>query len=154
PGWMRLIGYSLRLAFPSRPDRLRLVGLIQQAAWVGQPTIAEAIQLISRELYRFSPGFQETFWSARTAFAAGTNAPELEALWSAVLEAASVAVAPTVPGRARVRYQLILREDELQQAALFLLPSRSAAGAQGGEFTVRDEPVDEYKAVVRAPGDG
>lgn len=153
PGWTLLIGYSLRLAFPLRGDRLRLAELIQQANWVGPPTIPEALQLISRQIDRFSSGFHEVFEPARRAFARGADAPELQALWSAVLEAAAVVLPVGEP--ARGRYQLFLQEDDLLRADLLLLASQpSAMPRTGVQFTQLEDPVGDYAFLVQATSDG
>ena len=76
------------------------------------PPVAEVMQQLGRRMdQRFSVGFREVFAKARAALAKGAASAELEALWSTVLDAASVAVAEPMRGTRVNRYQLFLQED-------------------------------------------
>lgn len=155
PGRMTLIGYSIRLAFPSRVDRLRLVDLISAADWGATPTVPEVFVAIDRERNRFSSDFREVFVRARRALETGCDAAELEALWSAVVEAAGFASAGATERRSRLRYQLFLQEDEILRAEPFLVASAAAPAARGTvTFAHLEEPFGEYGFLVRATAGG
>lgn len=155
PGWMSRIGYSVRLAFPPRADRLYLVKLLRGTDWGTAPTVHEALQLIGRQVSAFSAGFREVFARARRAYVGGRDAPELEALWSAVLEASSLANPVPSNRPARPRYQLFLEMDELLQADPVLVASAQMVRDGGTVIVIRlDEPLGEYQFLVRTAADG
>lgn len=145
---MTRIGYSLRLAFPSRADRRRLVELIQAANWRDRPTVLEALQLIGQTIGRFSSDFREVFALARRGFAQAAATPELQSLWSAVQEAALVAIALPGPETPRVRYQLFLQENDLPPADLFLLATQASAPRNGVHLTPLEYPRGDYAFLV------
>lgn len=109
-GRMTLIGYSVRLAFPRREDRLKLRAVLAALGAGPAPTVPEAFQAIARTRERFSTDFRHVFYCARTALASGRDVPELLALWSAIIEAASLATWPDSRS-ARIRYQLLAQEN-------------------------------------------
>ena len=155
PGWLTLIGYSVRLAFPPRSDRLELVKLMGSLDPNTVPTVTEVLQLIGQRSEWFSTAFREVLDRARVAFTDGVDAPELEALWSAAVEARSLIKERAPTRSARVRYQLFLEEDELSRADPFLVASGSKPSARGVEFAPLDEEsIDEYGFLVQTVTDG
>ena len=148
-GLLTLIGYSLRLAFPRREDRLRLRDVLAASDAGPNPTVPEAFQAISRARDRFSSDFRHVFDWARNALASGRDIPELQALWSAILEAAVLAPASARP--TRVRYRLFAQEDELGHIDPFVVAAGVPFGARGGaQFTRLDEPFDDFDHLVCA----
>jgi hypothetical protein len=155
PGWMTRIGYSVRLAFPRVSDRRRLVTLFKGAEWGTAPTVSEAFQVIRRRVDRFSAEFRDVFTRADRAHTSAGDVPELGMLWSAVIEAASLANATTREGAVRPVYQLFLQEDELSNADPFLLASvHTLKPAAGISVTQLDEAHNDYQFLVRAVADG
>lgn len=152
-GWMRLIGYSNRLAFPRREDRLRLRDTLAESGVGAGPTVPEAFRAISIVRHRFSADFRHVLDRARAALAANRDAPELEALWSAILEAAFQA--PRQDRRSsRTRYQLLAQEDELGRPDLFVVSAGAPSGSHHGlRYVALDEPYEEFDHAVCA-GDG
>jgi hypothetical protein len=149
-GRMTLIGYSVRLAFPRREDRLRLRDVLAASGVGSSPTVPEAFQAIDRARDRFSSDFRNVFDRAWAALASGRDVPELEALWSAILEVAALAARPS--GRAaRVRYQLLAQEDELGRIDPFVVAAGVPTVAhRGAHFSRLDEPFDEFDYFVCA----
>jgi hypothetical protein len=143
-GWMTLIGYSVRLAFPRREDRLRLRDVLAAAGAGTAPTVPEAFQAIDRARSRFSADFRHVFDRARDALERGRDVPELQALWSAVVEAAALAGPPSRQA-ARLRFQLLAQEDELGYIDPFVVavgvPPSTPRGLQ---FTRLDEPFEAF----------
>jgi len=152
-GRMTLIGYSVRLAFPRREDRLRLRNLLAAFNVGPSPTVPEAFQIIGRGLGGFSPEFQHVFGLARDALANGRDVAELHALWSATLEAAALARPSSRP--ARLRYRLLAQEDELGRIEPFVVAAGLPSGPLGVvQFLRLDEPFDEFDQLVCATDGG
>lgn len=149
-GRMTLIGYSVRLAFPRRQDRLRLRDVLAASCAGTAPTVPEAFQAIARTRDRFSIDFRHVFDRAHTALATGRTIPELQALWSAIIEAASLASWPD-SREARVRYQLVAQEDELGCMEPFVVTTGVPSDTRNGaRFSRLDEPLAEFDHFVCA----
>ena len=146
-GRMNLIGYSVRLAFPRRADRLRLCDVLSASTIGPNLTVPEAFQAVGRAR-GFSAEFCEVFGRARTALANGDDTPELQALWSAILEAATLTSKPSrLPERGRL--QLLAQEDGLGQLDLFVVAAGARMTAPNGlRFTRLDEPFDDFDHVL------
>jgi hypothetical protein len=113
------------------------------------PTVPEAFQAIGRARERFSSDFREVFDRARAALATRKDGPELDALWSAVLEAAGLAPSPR--DTTRVRYQLLLQEDELDRPDPILVATARPSAARGAATFLRlDDPFGEFGYLVSA----
>ncbi len=148
-GWMTLIGYSVRLAFPRREDRLRLRVLLAASGVGPNPTVPEAFQIIGRARDRFSDDFQHVFDRARDALANGRDVAELHALWSATLEAAALALPSS--RLTRIRYRLLAQEDELGYIDPFVVAAGVPFGMRDGvQLSRLDEPFDEFDQFVCA----
>jgi hypothetical protein len=148
-GRMTLIGYSVRLAFPRREDRLRLRNVLAASGIGPNPTVPEAFQIIGHALEQFSSDFRHVFDRARKALANARDIPELHALWSATLEAAAVARPLKRP--ARIRYRLLAQEDELGRIDPFVVAAGVLSGARGEvQFSRLDEPFDDFEHFVCA----
>lgn len=143
-GGMRRIGYSLRLAFPRRADRMRLREVLAAFSIGSRPTVPEAFQALARARDRFSSDFQHVYDRARAALAASTDLPELQALWSAILEA--IALAPRSDRQGpRIRYQLLAQEDDLGRIDPYLVSAGANSGIRRGvQLTVLDEPFGDF----------
>lgn len=94
PGSWRRVGYSVKLAFPSRHDRQELVRLLREEELDGdEPPVARVISCVAGERGRFRRGFQLAFEEFRTAINAAVAAEQSRLLthrfWSAVRDAAS-----------------------------------------------------------------
>jgi hypothetical protein len=152
-GGMKRIGYSLRLAFPRRADRVRLREVLAAFHTSSCPTVPEAFQALARARERFSSDFQHVYDRARAALAASSDLPELQALWSAILEA--IALAPRSDRQGpRIRYQLLAQEDDLGRIDPYLVSTGASSGIRRGvQFTLLDEPFGEFDHFLAA-GDG
>src|SRR5579872_171221 len=148
PGHMTLIGFSVRLAFPWRDDRVKLRQVLLTAGAVPISTVPEALQAISGGRNRFSADFRHVFDRAREAFVHGRRTSDLEALWSAILEVAALPV-PDSRRASRIRYQLFAQEDELGRIDPFIaasgVPSRPIAQMR---FSRLVEPFDVFDHLV------
>ena len=149
-GRMRRIGYSVRLAFPRREDRVRLRDTLADAGVGTNPTVPEAFQAIDRARDRFSSDFKQVFDTARAALASGREIPDLHALWSAVLEAAGLTARVESRG-ARGRFQLLAQEDELGRVDPFIVSDGVQSETRGGvRFSRLDESFEEFDHVLCA----
>ncbi len=150
PGRMVRIGYSVRLAFPRRDDRLRLRDVLSVAQLGLNPTVPEAFQAIGRTRDRFSADFRHVFDRARKALGRGADVPDLQALWSAILEATALPAKTPVRERG-VQFQLLSHEDELGRIDPVLVASGTTSGAkQGARFIPLDEPFGHFKYFISA----
>jgi len=148
PGGMTLIGYSVRLAFPRRGDRLRLSNLLATSGFPSSPTVPEVFQLLG-STRGFSHDFRQVFDRAREALVKGLDLPELEAIWSAVLEAGALNRSSERP--ARVRYWLLAQEDDLGRINPFVVATGTPPGRDGGlRFLRLDESYDDFDHLVCA----
>lgn len=143
-GGMRRIGYSLRLAFPRRADRVRLREVLTAFPTGFRPTVPEAFHALARAREWFSSDFRHVYDRARAALTASSDLPELQALWSAILEA--IALAPRADRQGpRIRYQLLAQEDDLGRIDPYLVSAGANAGIRRGvQFTVLDEPFGDF----------
>jgi hypothetical protein len=144
----------VRLIFPPRPDRLKLVDLLVDRQLGREPPIREVLELLGREVHRFSRTFEDTYSKARRSFLRGEASADLEGLWSAVREAASVADLREAGQRSRVGYQLFLETNELFEAEPILMATDVPTRMRGAvRFTPSDIPFREYRFVISAPGE-
>jgi len=153
-GRMRRIGYSVRLAFPRREDRVRLRDVLAAARVLANPTVPEVLQAIDRGRDQFSPDFRHVYDRARAAAVSGRDNSELHALWSAVLEAAALA-SPTERRHVRARFQLLAQEDDFGRLDPFVVatgtvPAPAREARTGVRFSPLDEPADEFDHFVSA----
>jgi hypothetical protein len=143
-GRLNLIGYSVRLAFPGREDRLRLLNTLAASGIAANPTVPEAFQAITRARARFSAAFLRVFDQARAAVAKGRDVPELHALWSAILEVLPLA-ARAARRKERVRYQVIAQEDDLAHVQPFVVAAGALPGNSAGiDLSLLDEPFEDF----------
>jgi hypothetical protein len=88
-GPFRRIGYSLRLAFPSRMDNQVLTEILEDEQLLrSEPPVERVIKLLDRLRKSFTPPFRDAFDSFRAAYASGAPATSHDRFWSAVREAA------------------------------------------------------------------
>jgi hypothetical protein len=87
PGRMTRIGYSLRLAFPSRRDQIILNEIISSSGFSEQPPIPAMIRLLGKQLDRFSDSFREVYQQFRKLFHSGSDDLNRSPLLDAVREA-------------------------------------------------------------------
>lgn len=135
PGYMNRIGYSIRLAFPQRKDRERLVAVLSSVDYVANfdsSTMPEAFALVERRLREFSSDFNTLFRRAKDVLARGGDSPDLRLVWSAISEA----VATTFVGRKATsntpRFHLIAYDDERGHLGPVLVADRPiSTGATG-----------------------
>lgn len=147
-GRMNLIGYSVRLAFPRRRDRLRLWEALTEAELEGIPTVPETFEAIGGSRGAFSADFRNVFVRARKALARGDDSPELEALWSAVLE--TLALGARTARQRGGQYQLFGQEDELGHIDPFVVATAAPHVSKGARFARLDDPFDRFAFLVCA----
>ena len=147
-GRMNLIGYSVKLAFPLRQDRLRLREVLGSAALGPIPTVPEAFQAVGRSREKFSAEFRHVFDRARTALVNGRDTPELEGMWSAILESAALASGPSRRPE-RGRYQLLAQEGDLGYLDLFVVAEGfRQAGRDDVRFVRLEEPFEDFDQLL------
>jgi hypothetical protein len=113
-GYHSIIGYSIRLAVPSRRDQTTLATLLRRDGLDGkEPEINAVLSLINANIGRFSGDFQgvfedfvASFKSKRFALLAQT------AFWTAVRAVALAGLQKTAAGRSGVRVRLELEDDD------------------------------------------
>ena len=148
---MRLIGYSVRLAFPCRADTKQLRDALAHANVGPSPTIVEAFEAIARRRSRFSPAFNAVFNEAYSALSTGQDGQELRALWSVILELAPAA-ATANRSATRESFQLFVQEDDVGRVELFLLAKEVTSDRPSGiAFNELREPINEYTHLVKVP---
>jgi hypothetical protein len=119
-GHLTIIGYSVRLAFPTYRDQARLIELIREFQTDAEPPVRGVIRAVSRDLHRFSARFQAEVSEFRRKYTVGDRDPYESAFWAAVRHAATVA---------RLNRE---REQKIPRLGLAMEPDPSRAGS----FTV------------------
>lgn len=153
-GGMTLIGYSLRLAFPRRQDRLRLRELLATSDLGRAPTVPEAFQLVGKRINRFSPDFQRVFNRARGALTRSSREPLLHVIWSSIQEAAALVRDVEQQQLSRIEYQVLGQENERGRLDLFVMVSGPIASLRGDARLLRlDEAVATFEYFI-AGADG
>src|SRR5690606_26130089 len=78
----------------------------------------------------------------------GREAPELESLWSAIVEVAAIATLENSQRR-RVRYGLLGQEDALGRIDVFVVAAGMRSSIRRGvKFARLDDPFDEFDHVL------
>lgn len=144
-GRMIRIGYSVRLAFPRRMDRLRLRSALAAVHFGSALTVPDVFLALTG--VRFSTDFQHVLGRARIALASGRDSAELQAVWSAALEV--MAVLPQGRGSGQLRCQLCAQEDEFGRLDPFLVTDGTTEDIGGSvHLSPLDEPIDRFDHVL------
>jgi hypothetical protein len=142
PGHMTRIGYTLRLAFPSRRDREALARLVAGRSLAREAPVRTVLRLFADNLWKFTPGFRDAYERFRKAFVAGENGLECYPFWSAVQDAiAAEYVAGTGASRAG-KFQLFMQPDVDHPSELFLAARTEVKSKEGIEL----RPIDGVEA--------
>lgn len=125
PGIEVRIGYSKRLAFPSRNDQQQLAPLLNsldRSKWLDEPPIYPVLSIIESRLCNFSTAFREEFRDFKQSVATGQETTT-HPLWSVVLgvlRANSQRNQATAP-RPALDLLLLMEFDEFDEPILSLL---------------------------------
>jgi hypothetical protein len=153
PGHMSRIGHSVRLAFPQRRDRERLVRLFGTGSdhTVTSPTIPEAFALVEAHIHPFSDPFKAVFWRAKNILTRGCDGPDLRLVWSALREAAAIPSVSQV-GPSKPRFHLIAYDDERGRLEPVVVIDRPVTGGKTGVTCVAlPNPVEEHSHYLSNP---
>src|SRR5262249_52781677 len=85
PEHLRIIGYSLELAFPPHRDQRELVEIL--AGIPIPPPVVSVLERIETHLPRFGPRFRQTYHEFRAAYFGDKEGLYRWPFWSAVLDA-------------------------------------------------------------------
>jgi hypothetical protein len=137
-GHLRIIGYSVRLAFPGRRDK-RIAAEVLKNAGVRSDSlgIAEVLRIIQPVVgrRRFTPSFVSAFDEFRDAFRDGRVDLKQYPFWRVITEASRLSVV-------RSRYSCVLvkesPDDGQSPSPLAMMTSQSAAQALLPTYTLAD----------------
>ena len=149
-----LIGYTVRLAFPSRSDQLALAKVLADADCTGwEPPVGHVLAAVGESRSRFRKRFQEAYADFRTRYEgqqeAGSTLRE-HPFWAAVQDAARRGIGPHSTDDAPDGVQLFAQVDDGQLTPVLLSASRpdEGSGLVGREF---DELLGVYRWIVEVP---
>lgn len=125
PGHETRIGYSKRLAFPSRNDQKKLAERLSQLdrrSWLDEPLIYPVLNIIAPCLWSFNAAFQEEYWDFKRLALSGQETAA-HPFWSAVLGVLrTIQEQSSTVARGKTLDLLLLMEfDEFDEPALSLL---------------------------------
>ncbi len=131
PGVEVRIGYSKRLAFPSRNDQQQLaplLNMLDRSKWLDEPPIYPVLNIVERYLWKFSSAFQQEFQDFKGLAASGQETAA-HPFWAAVW---GVLRANPPEGRARNSRRtldlcLLMEFDEFEEPVLSLLSKTSSS---------------------------
>lgn len=148
--WRRLIGYSIRLAFPLAADQLRLVRLFAANELDANPPIAQVIEIVSGAQRQFGLEFQSAFADLRVKYGHHDPAFARDTLWSAIRHAIdeSQSIGKAASPRA---LKLLLVESDDGDTELMLTAAEPFHCLSGMEFIPSHIIAAEYHLVVTAP---
>lgn len=106
---LRIIGYSLELAFPSLKDTAALVSLFSREGIVSPPSVPPVSRAVQGNLHEFGERFRTAFEEFERAIRERDPYRYRCPFWSVVLEAARLAVEEGEPStRPRAKVELVL----------------------------------------------
>lgn len=124
PDHLKLIGYSVELAFPGIKDLGRLSRVLTGLSL--PPPVAEVFERIDRERHAFTERFQQAYSSFKGDYYRKEPGLYRRPFWSAVIDAARrTPVAPTTRAAEEPRFLLRLDEDLSWKYTLSLLADRA-----------------------------
>lgn len=124
PDHLKLIGYSVQLAFPGMKDQLKLASVLANLTL--PPPIAEVFERIDRERHAFTERFQHAYISFRAAYHRKESGLYSRSFWSAVIDAIRRApLTSKTRSNESPRFLLRLDEDQSWRYTLSLLADRS-----------------------------
>jgi hypothetical protein len=146
PGREVRIGFSLKLAFPSRRDHDALVSLFSREGFVNNPSIPRVLEIVGKNRYKFSENFGEAYNDFRKAFVGKDRDLEKYPFWGAVKDAvASASSAQATGGDDQYSLKLVYEPDGF---VLLLSTLPKAFPKSALEFSKVDTPYGEYSNVL------
>lgn len=149
-----LIGYTVRLAFPSRSDQTALAEVLADADCTGwEPPVGHVLAAVGESKSRFRKRFQEAYIDFRSRYErdkeVGSTLREHQ-FWAAVLDAARRGVGPDSTERAADDVQIFAQVDDSQLVPVVVSATRPEedSGLVGHELY--DFP-GKYRWIVAAP---
>jgi hypothetical protein len=145
PGYMNRIGHSVRLAFPQRRDRERLVGVLAEISDEAFPTVPEAFAVVAQGIRQFSSNFQELFQGAKDTLANGGDSSDLRLVWSALHDAATSRPIARSVATEKPRFHLLAYDDDRGRLDPVVVTNRLIETGKTG-ITCKELPdrVDEH----------
>lgn len=112
-GGLKRVGYSLRLAFPSRTDQFKLASVLADSGLIGlNPPPGEVVRAVGSALSRFSKPFRAEFDEFRLAWDGRNELADRVPFWLAVLDAVLRGEGMDEGSSARARFKLRLKTAE------------------------------------------
>jgi hypothetical protein len=111
PGYLRIIGYSLKLAFPTSKDQARLIDLFDPCGYPADPPVVPLLMRIEGSFSRFSVRFREACAEFRSAYFNGKQDLYAKPFWSAVRDAVRAVRDKSIVARRMDRGAAALRLD-------------------------------------------
>lgn len=155
PGIEVRIGYSKRLAFPSRNDQQQLAPLLNnldRSKWLDEPPIDPVLNIIvERNIWKFSSAFQQEFRDFKNLVSSGQETAT-HPFWAAVL-----GVLRTNPLESRAKNSrhtldlcLLMEFDEFEEPVLSLLSKISSSPWSGITSQSLDLEIAGYNHLLVA----
>jgi hypothetical protein len=154
-GRLSIIGYSLRLSFPSRTDQMILSSLMYQRQLLGrEPSVTDILALVTDHSSRFSSDFRQMFEEFIDSLKVLPRSVVFNTtFWLAIRHLALSAreVSQITPSTSRIRLEM---EDEDGHFIMYLTTDRES---KAGPFQTVELPVttsSPFRHVLVAPGGG
>ena len=130
PGIEVHIGYSKRLAFPSRKDQEKLAPLLNalnRSQWLDEPPVYPVLNIVEPHLWNFSTAFREEFRDFKKLVTSGQETAA-HPFWAAVLGVlrANPQGSRTSASRQTLDLLLLMEFDEFDEPVLSLLSKMSS----------------------------
>ncbi len=153
PGHMSRIGYSVRLAFPNRRDRLKMTELLAAVPFDSSPLVKEVLTLVDHHILRFSDAFRAVYSQFRAAYLAGELGLYEHPFWSTVREVVrSASFLSHDTEKALADVLLLMDVDEMGMGQLRMLSDSPARGM--GRSDIRtwetEASIGRYRFFVAA----
>ena len=144
--YRKRIGYSVKLAFPSRKDEIILTRVLSTGEFEGAPTIPMVFSLVGNSIAKFSVSFRKAYEEFRVAFGSKEKNLERYPFWGAVREALASVIEDQVDEDVdRRSLKCVLEPD-----GVVLLLSTMTGGVQRDEaaFMELDSPYGDFSCVL------
>lgn len=140
------IGYSIKLAFPSRKDMENLIRVLSSKGLTADPPIPTVLALVGKAYHNFSPGFCASYDEFRFAYRTRKTDLDQYPFWGAIREALD-SVEDARPGAAEDAAVLLL---VMEPGGMVLLLSDAQRELVKGQlsFVKADTPYGEFRNVL------
>ena len=112
PGNFCIIGYSLKLAFPTSKDQAKLIDLFDPCGYPADPPVVPLLKRIESVITKFSPRFRAACADFRSAYFDGEQDLYTRPFWSSVRDAVRAARDKRAHAKGHDRVAAVLRLDD------------------------------------------